>query len=216
MSRIPQPVFATSRPRPAVKPAIAKPVVRVPTRRFVVPRARPSSKVTGFGDFLDVPGAMELILTTLRKCITKVPFIIGVLVVGFILVNSPPDYQSGPIHSIIGSSNNTISRWILRNPNDFTGLMILSTGALALPSSVNLMYLVGCFFWVGLIPEATILEYVVQLVGCLSIFSASGNVRLTLFVGVIIAWLAGWLVFGPTSPGFDASAHNRTGVFSYR
>lgn len=181
---------------PVRRPVIRRRIVR---RTPIITQNRPPTRTNktkqkvkkNYKDYTDI---LEDIFNSLVLALNRPIVLIVLLCVVAVVYTHHTHFDSGLIGKWVkANSSNSLAIWIKDNVMKFLGLLIFIPTILDSPSKTQPLLFATAIFWVMLIPEASIYEYVIQSFALHTYFRVKlQKTRLTLIIFVIIAYFAGF------------------------
>lgn len=191
-------------PQPQV-PASSRPRARrvVVRRQQIVLRQQPAPtrqksnrRVKNTDDFSLV---FQDICRTITSAINRPIVLIVLLCVTALIYTHSDDFSSGVVGQWLSSEssrNSHLLKWLSENQMKFLGLLAFLPTVIDSPKDVQGILAIGSLFWVMLIPESSVYEYIIQSFCIHTYFRVRlQKTRTVLIIFVIVAYFAGfWTV----------------------
>lgn len=181
---------------PVRRPITQRPIIRrrppIPRNRPIIKNNKPKQKnKKNYKDYTDI---LEDIFNSIVVALNRPIVLIVLLCVIAVVYTHHTHFDSGLIGKWVkANSTNSLAIWIRDNVLKFLGLLIFIPTILDSPSKTQPLLFATAIFWVMIIPEASIYEYVIQSFALHTYFRVKlQKTRLTLLIFVIIAYFAGF------------------------
>nr|AQM55327.1 hypothetical protein 3 [Piura virus]AQM55330.1 hypothetical protein 3 [Piura virus]AQM55333.1 hypothetical protein 3 [Piura virus]AQM55336.1 hypothetical protein 3 [Piura virus]AQM55339.1 hypothetical protein 3 [Piura virus] len=118
-----------------------------------------------------------------------------VMVVAFVFTHQS-DFSSGAVGKYVAerAETNSLAKWVHENQFKFLGLAIFAPAVLNSPEKMRVVLGLATLLWVMLVPQASVLEYVLQALALHSYFRVRlQQSRLFIMVVVVFLYFMGYL-----------------------
>lgn len=166
----------------------------VPVKRRPSPVSTPKKR-RSLPEF-DLNSMFSDITTSVTSSLRRPTVLLSLIVVAALVITHYETFQTGFIGkwANTNAANNSVAKWIKENESRTLGLLIFVPTLLDLPSKVQAVTSVAVLFWVFIVPESTVLQYVLQSFSLHTYFRVrQSSSRLFIIAMVAIAYYVGWL-----------------------
>lgn len=186
------------------------PLVRrapLPSRRPVVPVSPPKKKKTTRDSF-DLGTITTDILDSITNSFKRPVVLLSALVVAALVVTHYDVFSDGYIGQWVKSNpTNSFAQWIGKNEMRFIGLLIFVPTLMDLPKNVQMLASVGTLFWCMIVPETSVLQYVLQSLALHTYFRVKlQSSRIAIIAFVATAYYVGWFTVDTKTASISTSA----------
>nr|QVG74711.1 hypothetical protein 2 [ssRNA positive-strand virus sp.] len=165
---------------------VVRPVIVRPQPQKIQKKLKPKNKT-----YNDV---MDDIINSFVLALNRPIVLVVLLCVVAVVYTHHTQFDTGVIGQWIKKNhNNALAIWIKDNSMKFLGLLIFLPTVLDSPQKVQPLLFGASFFWVLLVPEASIYEYVVQSIALHTYFRVKlQKSRLVIILFVVFVYFAGF------------------------
>jgi len=150
----------------------------------------------------DLNGAFADISSSLTSSLSKPTVLLAALAVLAVVVTNDTVFTATGFIGKWTTANpeNPLAIWIVANKAKFMGLLIAAPTIFAAPKSLQVMLAIASFFWVMIVPESTVYQYVFQSLAMHTYFRVKHpDSRMLIIVITAVSYYLGWIVLTPAS-----------------
>jgi len=96
------------------------------------------------------------------------------------------------------NAENPVAIWITANSKKFLGLLVAAPTIFASPKNIQALLAVASFFWIMIVPESTVYQYLFQALALHTYFRVKNpDSRMIIIAATAAAYYLGWIVLTP-------------------
>jgi len=145
----------------------------------------------------DLNGAISDISGALTRSLSNPTVLLTALAVLAVVVTQSTIFEATGVIGKWTTANpeNPLAIWIVANKTKFVGLLIALPTVLASPKHLQVLLAIASFFWVIVVPESTVYQYLFQSLALHAYFRVSHpSSRTVIIAGTALAYYLGWIV----------------------
>lgn len=148
----------------------------------------------------DLNAAVSDISSSLTSSLSKPTVLLLAIAVMAVVVTSDTIFTAEGFIGKWSTANpeNPLSVWITANKQKFMGLLIAVPTLFAVPKNLQALLGIAAFFWVMIVPESTVYEYLFQSIALHTYFRVKHpDSRMLIIAVTAVAYYLGWIVLTP-------------------
>nr|AIS40883.1 hypothetical protein 3 [Brejeira virus] len=176
--------------------------------KVVVRNVPKKTEVSSF----DLNKIVSDVSSTFLNALNRPMVLLSLVMVVALVFTHQSDFSSGALGKYVAerAETNSLAKWVHENQTKFLGLAIFTPAVLNTPDKVRVVIGLATLLWVMLVPQASVVEYVLQALALHSYFRVKlQHSRLFIMAVVVLLYFMGYLTL-VKSPGFDAGTVNKT------
>lgn len=148
---------------------------------------------------IDLNGALSDITASITTSLSNPTVLLVALASLAVVVTSSTIFtETGFIGAWTTGNTNPVAVWIAANQQKFLGLMIAAPTIFAAPKNLQVLLAMASFFWIMLVPESTVYQYLFQALALHTYFRVKHpNSRMVILIATFAAYYLGWVVLTP-------------------
>lgn len=148
---------------------------------------------------IDLNGALSDITASVTTSLSNpTVLLVSIAALAVVVTSATIFTETGFIGAWTKDNTNPVAVWIAANQQKFLGLIIAAPTIFAAPKNLQVLLALASFFWIMLVPESTVYQYLFQALALHTYFRVKHpNSRMVILIATFAAYYLGWVVLTP-------------------